>query len=106
MEASTQKENQIFKIIDSILTQVFGEEATTLIYKYIEQNYSLHKKDIPKKIDVFTKGLEECLSTSALIIENKILEHISETYGSNNTTLKKESKYDFACQMKVFMQNT
>lgn len=105
MEAKTKKEDQIFKIIDNILKQVFGEEATSSIYKYIEHNYAIRKKEFSKNIDIFAKGLEECLSSGALIIESKILEDLSTTYGFNKPRLEKELEtHDFASQMRVLMQ--
>lgn len=105
METTTRrKEDQVFKIIDTVLKQVFGEEATSFIYKYIEQNHSLHQSEFSKKIDVFAKGLEECLSSGAFAIESKILEDISAIYGTaSEARFERESEgYDFASQMKLF----
>ena len=101
-----REEDKIFKIIDKVLKQVFGEEATLCIYKYLEQRYSLHQSDFSKKIDVFAKGLEDCLSSGAFAIENKILEDLSSVYGSFSTTRydRKAERYDFASQMKIATQ--
>jgi len=67
------KEDKISKIIDRVLKQVFGEEATQLIYKYLESKYSLRRDEISEKIDLFARGLEEFLSTGAHVIEKRIL---------------------------------
>jgi hypothetical protein len=101
-----KKEDQIFKIIDKVLKQVFGEEATLFIYKYIEQNCSLHRSEFSEKIDVFAKGLESCLSSGAFAIESKILEDISSIYGTFSKTRfeRKPEGYDFASQMKIVMR--
>jgi hypothetical protein len=101
-----KKEDQILKIIDKVLKQVFGEEATLFIYKYLEQNYSLRQSEFSEKIDVFAKGLEECLSSGAFAIENKILEDISSIYGSFSEAKfeRKPERYDFASQMKIAMR--
>jgi hypothetical protein len=101
-----REEDRIFKIIDKVLKQVFGEEATLFIYKYLEQRYSLRQSDFSKKIDVFAKGLEDCLSSGALAIENKILEDISSVYGSFSKIgyNRKPERYDFASQMKIAIQ--
>jgi hypothetical protein len=105
MDMPHRKEDKIFKIIDSVLKQVFGEEATRFIYKYLEQHYSLRQSDFSKKIDVFAKGLEDCLSTGACVIENKILDDISSVYGSfGSIKQRKPERYDFASQMKIVMQ--
>ena len=107
METLTRKkEDQIFKIIDKVLKQVFGEEATLFIYKYLERHYSLHQSEFSEKIDVFAKGLEDCLSSGALAIESKILDDITATYGAfNKIGFKRQpERYDFASQMKIVMQ--
>ncbi|HUT17507.1 MAG TPA: hypothetical protein VMW84_04330 [Acidobacteriota bacterium] len=104
METLTRKKgDQIFKIIDKVLKQVFGEEATLFIYKYLEQRYSLRQSEFSEKIDVFAKGLEEWLSSGAFAIESKILDDISSIYGSVNEIefKRKPERYDFASQMKI-----
>ena len=103
MDEPRREEDQIFKIIDKVLKQVFGEAATRFIYKYLEQNYSLRQKDFSKKIGVFAKGLEDCLSSGAFAIESKILDDVSSIYGSVNETRfkRKPERYDFARQMKI-----
>ncbi len=98
-----KKGDQIFKIIAKVLKQVFGEEAAFFIYKYLEQHYSLRQSEFSEKIDVFARGLEECLSLGAFAIESKILEDISAIYGSfsKREFERKTEKYDFASQMKI-----
>jgi hypothetical protein len=86
MEALTRvkrnrDEDRISKIIDRVLRQIFGDEALVLIYKYLENKYSLKQNEISAKIDVFTRGLEEFLSSGAYVIEQKILEDIYSSYG-------------------------
>jgi hypothetical protein len=106
MGTTPREKDKIFKIIDSVLKQVFGEEATLFIYKYLEQHYALHQSDFSEKIDVFAKGLEDCLSSGAFAIESKILEDISSLYGSFSTIEyeRKTERYDFASQMKIALQ--
>jgi len=101
-----KREDKICKIIDKVLKQVFGEEATLFIYKYLEQNYSLHQSEFSEKIDVFAKGLEECLSSGAFAIQNKILEDIAAIYGTVNETRFERNleRYDFASKMKIAMR--
>ena len=101
-----EKNDKIFQIIDSVLKQVFGEEATLFIYKYLQRRYSLCQSDFSKKIDVFAKGLEDCLSSGALAIESKILDEISEVYGSFNKINfeGKLERCDFASQMKIALR--
>ena len=106
LDTLRRKEDQIFKIIDKVLKQVFGEEATLFIYKYLEQKYSLRQSDFSEKIDVFAKGLEDCLSSGAFAIENKILDDISSMYGPfrKRRIERKPERYDFASQMKIALR--
>jgi hypothetical protein len=110
MESITQqinrKEEKISKIIDKVLKQVFGEEATRLIYRHLERNYSLKRSEIAEKIEVFAGGLEEFLRSGAYVIERKILEDIYSNYGLlpklELERLQEES--DFVSQVKSLMR--
>jgi hypothetical protein len=101
-----REDDKIFKIIDSVLKQVFGENATLFIYNYLEQRYSLRQSDFSEKIDVFAKGLVDCLSSGAFAVETKILTDIYSAYGSFGATgyQRSSERYDFARQMKVAIQ--
>jgi hypothetical protein len=104
---TNKKEDKISEIIDKVLKQVFGEEATLLIYKYLEVKHSLKRDEIAEKIDVFAKGLEEFLRSGAYVIEKKILEDIYTTYGLlKRLESEKTRKYDFVDQVKLLMQKT
>lgn len=101
----TCKENNVIsKIIDKVLRQVFGEEATRIIYLYLENKYSVKNYEIGEKIELFAKGLEEFLKSGAYIIEQKILEDI---YSNNEVLRKLEHQQlkerDFVSQIRLFM---
>jgi hypothetical protein len=110
MESITQqvnrKEDKISKIIDKVLKQVFGEEATNLIYRHLENNYSLKRNEIAEKIEVFAAGLEEFLRSGAYVIERKILEDIYSNYGLlRRLELERvQEESDFVSQMKSLMR--
>ncbi len=95
-------ENKISKIIDHVLQQVFGQEATSLIYKHLEHNYSLKREQIAERIDVFAKGLEDFLSSGAFVVERRILEDIYSSYGLlRRLELEKvEEQADFVGQIR------
>ncbi len=76
-----REEDKISRIVDRVLRQVFGKEATHLIYRFLEKNYGIGQDQITQKIDVFAKGLEEFLNSGACVIEQKILEDIYSSYG-------------------------
>jgi hypothetical protein len=85
---------------------VFGEEATLLIYKYLEHQYSLSQSEFSEKIGVFAKGLEDFLSSGAYIVESKILNDIYSSYAAlRRTELERtREEYDFASQIKITTQ--
>jgi hypothetical protein len=102
-----KKSAKILKIIDKLLKQVYGEEATLFVYKYLEQRYSLRQSDFSEKMDVFAKGLEDCLSSGAFAIEEKILDDVYSIYG---TFWKTEfemttERYNFTSQMKITLRS-
>ena len=78
------KEDKVFAIIDRVLKQVFGENATRIIYEHLERRHSLSPSDFSEKMDVFAKGLEEFLSSGAYFIENKILNDIIAAHNSQS----------------------
>lgn len=94
--------DEVSKTIDRVLRQIFGEEATLLIYKYLEKRYSLRQNEIVEKIDVFAKGLEEILRSGAYVIEKKILEDVYSSYGLTRRPEfeRRRNKHDFVNQMK------
>ena len=110
MESITQqinrKEDKLSKIIDKVLKQVFGEEATHLIYRHLENNYSLKRHEIAEKIEVFATGLEEFLRSGAYVIERKILEDIYSNYGLlRRLELERvQEESDFVSQVKSLMR--
>jgi len=106
MTQQKNSEDKTSKIVDRVLKQIFGEEATRLIYKYLESKYSLKQDEISKKIDLFAKGLEEFLSSGAQVIEKKILEDIYSSYGLlHKIGLERTyAEYDFADQVKFLMR--
>jgi hypothetical protein len=107
MEAPPRKkEDKIFEIIDRVLKHVFGEEATLLIYKYLERHYSLSQSEFSEKIDVFAKGLEEFLSSGTYAVESKILNDIYSSYGAFRRTKLERTpeEYGFASQIKIITQ--
>jgi len=96
-------DDKVSKAIDKVLRQIFGDEATSFIYKYLENQYSLRQNEIVEKIDVFTKGLEELLRSGAYVVEMKILEDVYSSHGSIRRLEfeRRRNEYDFVSQMKM-----
>jgi hypothetical protein len=105
-QVSSEGEDKISKIVDRVLKGVFGEEATRLIYRYLESNYSVKQREIAEKIDLFTKGLEEFLSSGAHVVERKILEDMYSSYGLlRRLELERMQKeQDFVGQIRLLRQ--
>jgi len=102
------KEDKISKIIDKVLRQVFGVEATRLIYRYLESKYCLKRSEIAERIEVFAAGLEEFLRSGAYVIERKILEDIYSNYGLLRRLEfeRVQEESDFVSQVKSLMRKT
>jgi hypothetical protein len=98
----------VFRIVDNILRQVFGEKVTLLIYRHLESSYSLRTDEFSTKIDVFAKGLESFLSSGALLIERKILDDVYSSCGllRKMEIVKASDGYDFASQVRFALQKT
>jgi len=109
METVTQQTSSnndaVLTVIDRVLNQVFGKEATILIFRYMEQNYSLNRSEISDKIELFAQGLEDFLRSGATIIERKILEDInSDCNQLRRMELENvEDEPSFVAQMKIAM---
>ncbi|MCJ7429792.1 hypothetical protein MUO83_01075 [Candidatus Bathyarchaeota archaeon] len=101
-QATNKSDAKIERIIDRVLRQVFGEEATLLIYRHLESNYSLKKEEVADRIEIFAAGLEDFLRSGAYVIEQKILEDIYSSYGLlRRIELERErDEFDFVSQIK------
>ena len=105
-EQTSGKNDAVLAIVDKVLNQVFGREATNLIYRYMEQNYAVKRSEIGDKIELFAQGLQDFLRSGASIIERKILEDLnSDCDELRRIELEKvEDEASFVAQMKTFMR--
>jgi hypothetical protein len=103
-QQTTRKDDTVSKIVDKVLNQIFGREATILIYKHLEHRYHLKRNEVGEKIEVFAQGLEDFLRSGAYVIERKILEDIHSNYSLlHRLELEKVSEEtDFVNQVKLF----
>ena len=102
-----KSDDKVSRAIDKVLRKIFGDEATLLIYKHLENRYSLSQDEIVEKIDVFAEGLEEFLMSGARIIEMKILEDVYSSHGlTRRLEFERRNKHDFVSQMKMLTQKT
>jgi len=89
------KPEKLFKIVDKVLKQIFGETATLFIYKYLEEKYSLKQEDIPNELEIFSEGLEKYLGDSGASV---ILETLYNK--SSELKLRKGEEKNFIEQLK------
>lgn len=108
MQRNGSEDDQVSRVIERVLNQVFGKEATILIFKHLEHNYSLRRNELNQKIEVFATGLEDFLTSGAYVIEKKIIEDIRSSYGLLRRLEMEESNHegDFVTQMKLLMRKT
>jgi hypothetical protein len=81
MKREVEFEKSLIKTIDLQLKQVFGEAGTSVIYDYLQNALSLRQEEIPKKLEVFTEGLDRFLSSGARVIEKVILDGLYSDFG-------------------------
>lgn len=100
------RDDNLSRIIDRVLTQVFGKQATLLIYKHLERNYSVKRNEVAEKLELFTRGLEDFLKSGANAIERKILEDIWSSYGSEHKIHLEQPKTEgsFVSEIKLILQ--
>jgi hypothetical protein len=108
IQQTCNKNDAVLGIIDKVLNQVFGKEATSLIYRHLEHNYSLKRSEISDKIELFAQGIEDFLRSGAHVIERKILEDIN----ADSSQLRRvelenvDDEATFVTQMKLLMHKS
>jgi len=100
MNAKEKFNKLLLKIIDEELKQIFGESATLIIYNYLETNYSLKREEIPEKIEVFTRGLEEFLGSGAQVVQKITLRKLSLYSGVQCQVKEGYSFADYVTEIK------
>ena len=90
-----KKPDRLFKIVDKVLRQIFGETATLFIYEYLEETHSLKREDVPNELELFTEGLEKYLSHFGASVVLRTL--FNE---SSRLELMKAEEKDFLKQLK------
>ena len=83
MSADNKEEFKKFLLqtIDENLKQIFRETATHIVYQFLENNYSLKRKEIPEKLETFIEGLREFFRSGAHMIEQSILKEMHANLG-------------------------
>jgi len=90
-----KKPERLFKIVDKVLKQIFGEPATLFIYKHLEEKHSLKREDIANELEIFAEGLEKYLGDSGTLV---VLETLFNE--SSELKLRKFGERDFLEQLR------
>ena len=90
----------LLNVIDETMKQVFTETGTKVIYKYLENNSHLKRKEIAEKTEVFSAGLEKLLGSAAPVIEQLILENLHSKLELEFTKRKGYEFSDYVAELK------
>jgi hypothetical protein len=106
VEQQNIKDDKVAKIIDRVLNQIFGKEASSLIYKHLERNYSIKRNEVGEKLELFAEGLENFLKSGAYVIERKILDDIWSSYGEVRKLQVEKPRREgsFVTELKVLLR--
>jgi len=86
---------QLNKVVDKALNQILGQEATQIIYDYVENNHNIQRHEIAEKLDSFNQALKEYLGFGAVVV-GKVIQQSLELGG-----LDENKGVDFSEQHKL-----
>jgi len=86
-------EKSLMKTIDEQLMRIFGKKGTSIIYDYMQNALALQQDEIPKRLELFTEGLDKFLSSGAKVVEKVILDDLYTGFGQE---FKFKEGYNFA----------
>jgi hypothetical protein len=100
----TEKYEEMFnKAVDKALNRVFGSMATGVIYTHLENNYSLRKDEIARKLDTFSHAMQEYLNSGAAVVEKEILESFYSGLGLFQRAELEVPNNEFVGRLKTLM---
>jgi len=100
MKSKDKFDKLLLKVIDEELKQIFGEAATLIIYSHLKKNYSLKREEIPEKLEIFARGLEEFLSSGAHVVEKIVLRKVYSSFGFQCRIREGYSFIDYMSELK------
>lgn len=100
MKSKDKFNKLLLKVIDEELKQIFGEAATLMIYSHLKKNYSLKREEIPEKLEIFVRGLEEFLSSGAHVVEKMVLRKVYSSFGFQCQIKEGYSFTDYMSELK------
>jgi hypothetical protein len=105
MKTRCEFEKALLKTVDGELKQIFGENATQVIYNYLKHDHRIEPEQIPKKIDVFFEGLHNFLGSGASVVEQTVLKKLHLNYGRRYHTKEGYNFVDYIAELKTSLRN-
>lgn len=64
-------------IVGEVLTWLLGETASSIVFRYIEDKYSLNLENLSRHPDKLFAALQELFGSGAEVIEKEIIRHVA-----------------------------
>lgn len=74
--AQNKLNEKLNKIVDNALNQILGQEATQILYDYVENYHDIQRNEIAEKLDSFNHAMKQYLGSSAVVVEKVIQQNI------------------------------
>ncbi len=71
----------LLEVIDDSLS-VLGDQPRQAVYQYLMTMHSIHREEIPDRLEEFMSGLEKALGGASSVIERLILRKLFQRIGS------------------------
>jgi len=95
-------ESLLVDVVDETLKHILGEDATEIVYDYLENNSSLRLREmILQKPEVFSAELRKFLGSGALVLEKEI---VGNLYSELQLELEEKEGFSFADHLKSIRQ--
>ena len=101
MTTKNKLDKLLIKCVDGALKEIFGEAGARIIYDYLQDNHSLKREEIPKRLEDFERGLEKILSSGAWVMERVALKNLYSDFGLEYRNKVNCTFVDHVAQLKT-----
>lgn len=105
MKSECEFKKVLLKTVDCELKQIFGENATHVIYNYLKHDHRLEPEEIPQKIGIFFEGLHNFLGSGACVVEQTVLKKLHINYGRQYQTKEGYTFVDHIAELRRSLRN-
>lgn len=91
--------DQIFSDAVDCALLMLGYKAQQLVYRYLEEKYSISRSLLLEKANLFSQAIRSLLGQSALLIEDKILGELAIRANLYQTSSNKHSDWNFVAHI-------